>query len=305
MKTLEKKKPEMISPISIYGGKARLVSYLLPLFYAADPVRYVEVCAGGAQLFFALPKHEKEVINDINDNLVAFFRVLKTNPKALEKRIKATPYSHADYLRARDIFFSKKKYSDLDRAWAAWAGCTMGFSHDPKSWGFDHNGKCERRLKYRREQMHDLSQKYAQRLESVTIENDDLLKVIKRYDSKDTLFFVDPPYFNANMGFYSGFTEEKFRGALEALSKIKGKFILTTYPSEVLSEFTKKNHWRQRGIVLHVSVNNRQNIPQKKKTEVITWNFDESKGALNGLDGANHPAFLIARMLELIFTHSH
>ncbi len=303
MKTKDVNKVVMRSPINIYGGKARLVNYLIPLIYAADPIRYVEVCAGGAQLTFALRKHTKEVINDVNENLVAFFRVMKSSPAALTKRIVATPFSHAEFIRAREIFFSKAKHSDIDRAWAAWTACTMGFSHDPKSWGFDHNGKTERTLQNKRVLFKELAADYAERLETVTIENQDLLKVIKRYDSKDTLFFIDPPYFNSDMGFYKGFSEEKFKQTLEALSKIKGKFVLTSYPSSVLETFTKKNRWGQRKIALKVTVNQRAGAPRKEKQEVITWNYDEGKIALNGTDGSPHPAFMIARILEMIFTY--
>jgi DNA adenine methylase len=105
------------------------------------------------------------------------------------------------------------------------------------------------------------------------------------------------------MGFYGGFTEKKFRETLAMLSGIKGKFILTSYPSKPLDEFTKKKRWRQRTIPLRVQVNNKKGAPLKMKKEVITWNYDESKGALNGLDGTTHPAFMIARILELIFSY--
>ncbi|MEW6469646.1 MAG: DNA adenine methylase [Bacteroidota bacterium] len=291
------------SPLNIYGGKARLVKYILPLIYAADPVRYVEPCAGGAQMTFALPKHRKEVINDINGNIVAFFRVLKTKQPEFIRKVVGTPYSRSEFQRAKEIFFSPHDYSDIDRAWAAWAGCTMGFAHSPQSFGFDHNGEREVNLKNKRDRIEREAGVFAQRLETVTIENDDLQKIIKRYDTPDTLFFIDPPYFNSDMGFYSGYTEEKFKSLLEQLSGIKGKFVLTSYPSELLGKYTKKNKWRQRGIVLKVAANNTANSKHKQKTEVITWNFDESAGALSGLDGSPHPAFLIARILELIITY--
>ncbi|MCU0432527.1 MAG: DNA adenine methylase [Bacteroidia bacterium] len=287
------------SPLTIYGGKYRMVSYIMPLIYAADPVRYVETCAGGAQLTFALQPHKKEVLNDINNNLVAFFRVLKTNPDALARKVTVTPFSHAEFKRAREIFFSPKKYSDLERAWAAWTACTMGFARDPGSWGFDHHGKGERALKKRRENFEALKKQYSERLETVTIENEDVQAVIKRYDSPQTLFFIDPPYFNSDMGFYAGFSKEKFTQLLEQLAKIKGKFILTCYPSDVLEKFTTRQKWRTRKIIMKITVNNKPGNPTKNKTEVITWNFDESRSALNGIDGISHPAFFIARLLQL------
>ena len=292
------------SPLTIYGGKYRMVSYIMPLIYAADPLRYVEPCAGGAQLTFALKPHKKEVINDINNNLVAFFRVLKQNPNALAKKVIATPFSRAEFNRAREIFFSTKKHSDLDRAWAAWAACTMGFAHDPGSWGIDHHGKGENALKNRRADFAKLKDKFAERLGTVSIENEDVLTVIKRYDSPQTLFFIDPPYFNSDMNFYTGYTKEQFLQLLGLLQKIKGKFILTSYPSPELEKYTHANKWRTRKILFRISVNNKKGVKPRNKTEVITWNFDESKHALNGFDGNTHPAFMIARLLQMfVFQH--
>ena len=112
---------------------------------------------------------------------------------------------------------------------------------------------------------------YAKRLEQTQIDNRDALKVIKLWDTKDSFFYCDPPYFNSNMGHYKGYTEQDFENLLITLSEIKGKFILSSYPSELLEKYTKKYKWNTviiDGILISVSLGKR-----KTKTEVITINF--------------------------------
>jgi DNA adenine methylase len=105
----------------------------------------------------------------------------------------------------------------------------------------------------------------------VQIENRDALKIIQTWDNKDAFFYCDPPYFNSNMGHYKGYTEQDFENLLQVLSEIKGKFILSSYPSEILEKYIKKHKWfskRIEGIQVSVSLGKR-----KMKTEVLTGNY--------------------------------
>ena len=69
----------------------------------------------------------------------------------------------------------------------------------------------------------------SKRLERTQIECQDALKIIKSRDSKDTFFYIDPPYLNADQGHYSGFNEMDMEELLKLLSTIKGKFLLSNY----------------------------------------------------------------------------
>ncbi|MCX6232948.1 MAG: DNA adenine methylase [Bacteroidetes bacterium] len=98
---------------------------------------------------------------------------------------------------------------------------------------------------------------YARRLEQAHIDNRDALKVIKLWDTKDTFFYCNPPYFNSNLGHYKGYTEQDLKNLLQTLSEIKGKFILSSYPSEFLEKYSKKYKWNSvkiEGISLLVSL---------------------------------------------------
>ena len=73
------------------------------------------------------------------------------------------------------------------------------------------------------------------------------------------------------MGHYKGYTEQDFENLLIALSELKGKFLLSSYPSEILERYTKKYKWHAKKIeVITVSVSLGKN---KTTTEVLTGNY--------------------------------
>ena len=59
----------------------------------------MEVFAGGAALFFAKPRSRREVINDLDEGLVNFFRVLQDPVMfgRLHGSMLLTPYSREEY----------------------------------------------------------------------------------------------------------------------------------------------------------------------------------------------------------------
>ena len=73
------------------------------------------------------------------------------------------------------------------------------------------------------------------------------------------------------MGHYKGYSEQDFENLLQKLSELKGKFILSSYPSPLLEKYTKKYKWNTvkiEGISVSVSLGR-----QKIKTEVLTSNY--------------------------------
>src|SRR5437879_3619769 len=65
--------PSMIGPLSYIGGKNRFAKRIIATF--PSHTTYVEPFAGGAQVFFHKPKSEVEVLNDLDGEIVNFFRV--------------------------------------------------------------------------------------------------------------------------------------------------------------------------------------------------------------------------------------
>ena len=99
--------------------------------------------------------------------------------------------------------------------------------------------------------------------------NSNLLKDMS--NTKNTFVYCDPPYIGSNMGHYKGYTEEQYKQLLARLSKLKGKFLLSAYPSKILSVFIKKYKWKTQSIQTRVSVTKHTD---KSKTEMLIMNYD-------------------------------
>lgn len=89
----------------------------------------------------------------------------------------------------------------------------------------------------------EFTEEFAIRLQNVNLECADALYVIKSRDTDNTFFYCDPPYFNSDCGHYDGYSEQDFENLLELLSSIKGKFLLSCYPSDLLKKFIKQFGW--------------------------------------------------------------
>lgn len=256
----------MKTPITYYGGKQVLVKHLLAL---VPPHKlYCEPFFGGGALFFAKPRSEVEVINDIDNEVINFYAVMKKDFKALQKEIRATLHSRTLYGKARTIYENPKKHSDVERAWAFWTLANQGFASMLTSWGFGRENSKEVALAKKRD---NFTRSYAERFKMVQIESNDALKVIDRCDAADSFFYVDPPYINSDQGHYEGYTEKEYTSLLEKLASIKGKFLLSSYPSTVLNRFVKKYKWQVRKIKMAVAVTKHTD---KEKTEVMVFNYD-------------------------------
>lgn len=231
---------------------------------------YCEPFFGGGALFFAKPKSEVEVINDKNGEVVNFYKIVQTNFSELQKEIRATLHSRELFRKGRVVYENPDMFSEVKRAWAFWTLTNQGFAGQVTSWGFGKTKSKEATVARKRE---NFTADYAKRLQQVQIENNDALKVIDRCDTKETFFYVDPPYFNSDLGHYKGYTEEDYKNLLEKLKGIKGKFLLSSYPSPVLSQFIKKNKWRKQSIKKYVAVTK---LTDKMKTEMLVCNYDPS-----------------------------
>jgi DNA adenine methylase len=220
----------MKTPISYYGGKQQLLPTILPLIPAHRI--YTEAFFGGGAVYWAKEPAEVEAINDYNGNVVNFYRVLKTRYDDLNKVIKATLHSRETHKHACTIYALPWLFDELTRAWAFWAACHQGFHcMIGCGWTFDSYGKKTKGFAKRTQ---NLTPAHADRLRLTTIEQRDANVLLAYYDTPETFHYIDPPYLNANQGHYGGYTEAHFKTLLNTLSNLKGKFLLSTYPHELL-----------------------------------------------------------------------
>ncbi len=274
-------------PLTYYGGKQQLSKKILELI--PEHKLYSEVFFGGGAIFFVKPSCQS-VINDNNNNLINFYRQLKTNNKKLLNEIEATLYAqeehrianklHFDKITVEDMHFAPEEQVKLKKAWSVFVlshmsylsifGNTFNVSFNCRSGGRTSINNNPR--KFNQKKINMVVNQYAERLQETTIFNDDAVKVLKKCDTDHTFHYIDPPYFNSNCGHYKGYSIEDFENLLKTCAELKGKFILSSYPSEILTAYKEKYGWRQIEIDMHRSAGSQMG-ESKRKVEVITLNY--------------------------------
>jgi DNA adenine methylase len=259
-------KVNLKTPISYYGGKQSMLKHILPLI--PKHTLYVEPFFGGGAVFWAKEPIKAEVINDYNGMVINFYRQLKMNYSELKAYCDATPYSRDAYTQAMVVYKQPYLFSSIIKAWAFWVGTVQGFSNQIGSWRCSQPRHKEALLNFNKKQL--LSQEACQRLELVQMENMDAVKLILSKDSPDTFFYIDPPYVNASQGHYGGYTQQHFDDLLAALSSLKGKFLLSSYPNDSLTKHRRKQKWESKDTDMQLSASNDKT---RRKVECLTANY--------------------------------
>lgn len=260
----------MKPPITYYGGKQLMAATINHIIEQQPHTCYNEPFFGGGAVFFHKKPSKIEIINDKNSFIVNFYRACVLQFDALKQMIEATPYSHEMHAKARAIFRQPEGHSELAQAWAVWVLSRMSFRR--KFGNIYAFSKLESTCaKVMRNKKDAFTLAYKERLDNAQIDNRCALKVIAGADADTTLHYIDPPYYNSNMGHYGGYTEKDFADLLNLLATIKGKFILSSYPSDGLHRAIAANGWHSVEIEKTLFASDKAIKP--KKIEVITTNF--------------------------------
>ncbi len=225
------------SPISWFGGKGILARRIVPHFPAHHC--YVEPFCGGASCLFAKPPSPVEVINDLDGDIVNFFRVLRDPIKfeQLHQLASLTPYSREEFARYKGDW--RRMWQDcsdgVDRAYRWYVVARMSFAGEfGRSWG---RSICTSRLGMANAvaqwlSIIDMLPAVAERIRTVQIEHGDWLEVVKSYDTPNTLFYVDPPFVRSTRrtGKYQHEMDDAaHRQLVEVLLTIRGNAVLSGY----------------------------------------------------------------------------
>ncbi len=253
-----------------YGGKQNLLKHIIPLIPSHSI--YVEAFFGAGSIFFNKKEVHKEVINDSNDLLINFYQVAKSNGSELQKYIdERLLTSETFYKKSIQIIKENCNYSEIEKAWGIWYNYNFSFCSMLLG-SFGHSNKKRLILSITNKFKH--FSVLCNRLKYVEIFCRNANDIIKIKDVRGCFIYVDPPYFNSDIDrYHCDYDENEFIELLEILSNLKySKFMLSSYPSDILEKYTKENNWVKKEIIQTVSVNNdKDNL--KQKVEVITMNY--------------------------------
>ena len=249
-----------------YGGKFSHLDFLLPLI-PTDAKHFCDVFGGSAAVLMNIDPYPVETYNDIDSELVNFFETLRNQGPKLVKAIGLTPFSREElaracqpasnltklerarrfYIRARQTRTGLAQTSSEGR----WAHCVLtsraGMAGAVSRW----LGSVE------------ALPEIAQRFQRVQIENAPAIEVIRRYDTADTVFYLDPPYVHSSRGDAAAYGYEMTDGEHEelfaVLQTIRGRVVLSGYRSELYDDLY--SGWRRVDAderICHSSRTNRQ-----------------------------------------------
>jgi DNA adenine methylase len=179
-------------PLRYHGGKWRLGEWIVSHFPAHRV--YVEPFGGGASVLLRKRRAYAEVLNDLDGEVVNFFRVLRDEPAELARAVALTPFSRAEFDGAYE-----PAADDLEQARRTVIRSHMGFGSAAVSLahrtGFRSNVTRSGTVPAKDwAKLPAVLSAVAERLRGVTIERDDAAAVVARYDGPETLHYCDPPY---------------------------------------------------------------------------------------------------------------
>lgn len=236
--------------IRYHGGKFRLADWVIKHF--PKHTCYTEAFGGAAGVLLQKPRAYAEVYNDLDDEIVNLFRVLRNeeNRNKLIEQLVFTPYSRDDFQEAWEPCDDS-----IEKARRLIIRAQMGFGSAGASKGIT-GFRIDTKRAYGTAQ--SLWVTYpnhlaivGQRLSGVLIENRPAIQVLQDHDDSETLHYVDPPYVHDTR--YSGaktgrvyrheMSDQDHEELLKVLLELEGKVIVSGYPSEVYNDYLAK--WKR------------------------------------------------------------
>lgn len=212
-------------PAPYLGGKRRLAARLVGLIESTPHRSYAEPFVGMGGVFLRRRAiAQAETINDISGDVVNLFRILQRHPRAFLDQIRWKLSSRAEFERLKKS--DPATLTDIERAERFLFLQRLAFGGKVVGRTFGVKGNAAARF--------DPIKLEAQlgaihhRLARVTLEQLDYAEFIRRYDSADTLFYLDPPYWDCETDYGQGvFARADFQKLADQLEQIRGHFILS------------------------------------------------------------------------------
>lgn len=230
-----------------FGSKWRIAPWIISQF--PEHECYVEPFMGSAAVLLRKPPSPIEYLNDLDGEVVNFFRVLRDRYDDFVRSVQLTPFSRQELELAYE-----PADEPLERARRFFVRCWQG-----RSGSLRHRTGWRSQIRLRRGRnrsaldFHNLDADQAQPRDDIAqmIERGDYTTVLRRFDAPSTLCFVDPPYLGSLRGSSSRYAHElrsttEHEQLAEQLLVLQGMVVLSGYPSQLYAEIFESAGWARR-----------------------------------------------------------
>lgn len=235
----------MMPPIGYFGAKTRIAGRIAGLLPAHG--HYVEPFAGSLAVLLAKPASRMETVNDLDGDLMTFWRVLRDRPADLEAACALTPHSRAEHQAAY-----QPAADDVERARRVWVLLTQGRARLARPTGWRHHadpsGSATSMPGYLRGYVARIAPAAA-RLAAVSLECRPALEVIAAYGKHPgALIYADPPYpattrANSTGAYRHEMTSDTDHADLaEALHRCRAAVVISGYPCPLYDDLYARWH---------------------------------------------------------------
>ncbi|HLX61419.1 MAG TPA: DNA adenine methylase [Planctomycetota bacterium] len=270
-----------------YGGKYSHLEFILPLLQRKCE-HFCEPFGGSAAVLINRYPAPVETYNDLDSEVVNFFECIRDHGTRLIRLISLTPFSREELVKACSRepnlskmerarrFFVRARQTRTGLAQTSsegrWAHCVLtsraGMAGAVSRWLGSVEGLAE----------------IVQRLQRVQIENAPALEIIQRYDSKDTLFYCDPPYVHDSRGDSKAYGYELSDSSHEALADVlhavKGAVAISGYRCALMDNLY--SDWNRVDESPHLC-----NSSKGERVESVWLNFEPTTPTYRDPDGTD------------------
>jgi DNA adenine methylase len=226
-----------------YGGKWNLAPWIISHFPAHK--NYVEPCGGAASVLLQKPRSPLETYNDLDGNVVNFFRVLRDRPDELIRKIRLTPWARAEFeiceIDCED---------EVERARRFWCRSVMTVSSMGGGSGWRSIRNTENGQNGIPSWFYaslDHLNATAERLRGVQVDRIDYASALEKYDHADSLIYFDPPYIqserNSKNEYTFEWTDAQHIEAAALLRECAGYVVVSGYACPLYTELYEAHGW--------------------------------------------------------------
>ena len=221
------------------GAKNRIAPWICEHIPAHDV--YVEPYAGSLAVFFAKTPARIETLNDLDGDVVNYFKVVREHPEELGRILDLTPFSRDEYNNAYEVVSDE---SEIERARKFAVKCWQGFGcgnlyrngfRSSQQRTSPHTTKAWRNLP-------EILIEASERLKNAQIENLPALEIIHRYNTSDVFMYIDPPYPHGtrkNYLYRHEMTDADHIELLDSLRQHPGRILISGYDNEIYNDLLK------------------------------------------------------------------